>query len=156
MEVSEWVQRRPWRWSDRWSSSFTERVWDSQGCLSLQKALRWVYCGLSEHKGHLQKSWRLFAWAFSGRTRVNGFNMKDSKNILSCEGGKELAQVAWRTDVPSLENSRPGWIGLLTTSSGGRCPCLWLEWEDLYGPFKPNHFPDPVVLHLVPPKLWQL
>lgn len=50
-----------------------------------------------------KKAGETFAWAFSGRTRANGFNLKDSKNILFCVGGDALAQVAQRIDAPSLK-----------------------------------------------------
>lgn len=51
-----------------------------------------------------------FAWAFSGRTRVNGFNLKDSKNILSCGGGEALTQILQRIRCPIPENIQ-GWVG---------------------------------------------
>ncbi|KAJ7427140.1 hypothetical protein WISP_09398 [Willisornis vidua] len=95
----------------------------------------------------LTRPWR-------NRTKENGFPLAEGR--VRWNIGKKLFPVRvgrpWHrlgreaVAAPSLKCPRPGWTGLGATWAGGRCPCPGqrVEWDDLYGPFRPRPFYDSV------------
>ena len=74
----------------------------------------------------------LFRRACSNRMRGNGLILEEGKFRLDIRKKFFTVRVVrhWNrlpskaVDAPSLKLSKPGWMGLRATWSGGGCPCL--------------------------------
>ena len=84
-----------------------------------------------------QKGSQLFTGEHNGRTRGNGFKLKEGRFILDI-GGNSLLREWWGVGTGCLERlwmlrlwrcSRPSWMGLWATWSSIKCggwwSCLW-------------------------------
>ena len=98
-----------------------------------EKASERPYSGLPVPEGGLQTGEELFTRALGEKTRDTSFKLKQGKFRLDIRKNS-LPWGWWGTGTgcpeklwmpPHWQCSRPGWMGLWATWSGGRCPCPW-------------------------------
>ena len=86
MDLLEWVQRRPQKWSEGWYPSAVRKGWESWGCSAWRRegSRDGRLIAASQYlKGAYKKAGEgLFTRACSDRTRVNVFKLKKGRFAL--------------------------------------------------------------------------
>ena len=121
MDLLEWVQRRPQKWSEDWNTSYKERLREL-GLFSLEKTKRWghLIAAFQYMRGAYKKAgeW-LLARACSDRRRGARFKLKEGRFRLDIRKWFFTLRVVkhWHmlpreaVAAPS-SSSRPGWMQL--------------------------------------------
>ena len=146
MVLLERGQRGPQKWSEGWNPSAVRKGWVRAVQRRLRGDLRAAFQYLKGSTRKLETFYKGIEWQDKG----NGFKLKEGRLTLDTRRKFFTVRVVrpWHSlpreavAAPPWECSRPDWMGLGATWSGGRRPCPWQggwNWVIWKVTSNPNH-----------------